>query len=149
MINDSTDIFNGPALAIGVGALLTCLTVQGGTVVLVMAQFKSRIRALVGEGRIVTAHVPFFAAIITLLMSHMVQIYIWAKFLYYPGIVPEIHQAVILAGSTYTTVGFATDNLPLQWQLLSVTMAVTGLFAFAWSTSSMYALSQQLYRSED
>ena len=108
MINDSQEIFNGPALAIGVSALLTCLVVQGGTVVLVMTQFKSRIRTLVTQGRIVTAHVPFFAAIITLLMSHMVQIYIWANFLHYPGIVPDIHQAVILSGSTYTTVGFAT-----------------------------------------
>lgn len=149
MINDSQDIFNGPALAIGVSALLSCLTVQGGTVVMVMTTFKSRIRSLVAQGRIVTAHVPFFAAIITLLLSHMAQIYIWAKFLYYPGIVPDIHRAVILSGSTYTTVGFATDNLPLQWQLLSITMAVTGLFAFAWSTSVMYALSQQLYRVEN
>lgn len=149
MINTSDDILNGPALAIGVSALLTCLAVQGATVVLVMTEFKNRIRTMVGEGRLVTAHLPFFAAIIILLLSHMAQIYIWAKFLYYADIVPNIHQAVILSGSTYTTVGFATDNLPLQWQLLSVTMAVTGLFAFAWSTSTMYALSQQLYRVEN
>ena len=148
MLNDSHEVFNGPSLAIGISALLSCLTVQGGAVVLVMIEFKKRIRSLVDQGRIVMAHAPFFAAIITLLMSHMVQIFIWARFLYYPGIVPDIHQAVILSGSTYTTVGFATDNLPIQWQLLSVIMAVTGLFAFAWSTSSMYALSQQLYRAE-
>ena len=149
MLNASDEIFNGPALAIGVSALLTCLTVQGSTVVLVMTGFKNRIRSLVAQGRVVTAHAPFFVAIITLLLSHMAQIYIWAKFLYYTGIVADDHHAVILSGSTYTTVGFAADNLPLQWQLLSVTMAVTGLFAFAWSTSIMYALSQQLYRSED
>lgn len=149
MINDSQDIFNGPAFVIGVSALLSCLTVQGGTVVLVMTEFKKRIRTLVNQGHVVRAHAPFFAAIITLLLSHIVQIYIWARFLYEPGIIPNIHHAVILAGSTYTTVGFATDNLPLQWQMLSVTMAVTGLFAFAWSTSIMYALSQQLYREED
>jgi len=149
MVNDSHYIFNGPALAIGISALLCCLTVQGATVVLVMTAFKARIRGLVNQGRVVKAHVPFFAAIITLLMSHMAQIFIWARFLYEPGIVPDIHKAVILSGSTYTTVGFATDNLPLEWQMLSVTMAVTGLFAFAWSTSIMYALSQQLYREED
>ncbi len=63
--------------------------------------------------------------------------------------VNNIHTAVLLAGSTYTTVGFASVTLPLHWQLLEVTMAVTGLFAFAWSTSIMYALSQQLYRAED
>lgn len=148
MVNDSPDIFNGQALLIGCSALLMCLAAQGGTVVLVMTQFKGRIRLLVTEDRGLLAHVLFFSAILTLLLSHMVQIYIWGLFLYLPGIVPNIHQAMILAGSTYTTVGFATDNLALNWQLLSVTMAVTGLFAFAWSTSIMYALSQQLYRSE-
>lgn len=149
MIDSSSAIFNGPALIIGCSALLMCLVVQGGTVVLVMTQFKNRIRGLVSATRSLAAHVLFFGSIIILLLSHIVQIYIWGLFLYLPGIVPNIHKAMILAGSTYTTVGFAADNLDLQWQLLSVTMAVTGLFAFAWSTSIMYALSQQLYRSED
>lgn len=148
MTNDSIDIFNAPALLIGISALLTCLVVQGGTVTLVMTQFKGRIRTLVGQNRKVTAHVMFFSAIIILLLSHMLQIYLWALYLHVPGIVANVHQAVLLAGSTYTTVGFATDNLPLNWQLLSVTMAVTGLFAFAWSTSIMYGLSQQLYHVE-
>lgn len=148
MLNDSTDIFNGTALIIGCSALLMCLAVQGGTVVLVMTQFKGRIRRLAMQNRGIVAHVLFFSAILTLLLSHLAQIYIWGLFLFLPGIVPNVHQAMILAGSTYTTVGFATDNLALNWQLLSVSMAVTGLFAFAWSTSIMYGLSQQLYHSE-
>lgn len=147
---DSTpNIFNGPALVIGCAAMMLCLSMQGSTVVVVMTVFKSRIRSRVALGRNIAAHAFFFAAILTLLMSHLVQIYIWSWFLYLAGIIGNIHTAVLLAGSTYTTVGFATDNLPLQWQLLAVIMAVTGLFAFAWSTSIMYGLSQQLYRAED
>lgn len=149
MMTASPDIFNGPAMAIGCSALLLCLSVQGSTVVLVMTQFKNRIRALAIGKQNVTAHLLFFSAIFILLMSHFAQIYIWGLFLFLPGIMSNTHQAILLAGSTYTTVGFITDNLPLQWQLLSVTMAITGLFAFAWSTSIMYALSQQLYRVED
>lgn len=136
-------------MVVGCSALLMCLLVQGGTVVLVMTQFKSRIRNLVLAKRNFTAHLMFFSAILILLMSHITQIYIWGLFLFMPGILGNIHQAMLLAGSTYTTVGFATDNLALQWQMLSVTMAITGLFAFAWSTSIMYGLSQQLYRVED
>ena len=148
-MNNAPDIFNGPALAVGCSALLLCLSVQGGTVVLVMTQFKNRIRDLTLARRNLTAHLMFFSAILILLMSHIAQIYIWGMFLFMPGILADIHQAMLLAGSTYTTVGFATDNLALQWQMLSVTMAITGLFAFAWSTSIMYGLSQQLYRVED
>lgn len=143
------NVFNGPALAIGCAALLLCVSMQGSTVTVVMTLFKARLRALVAQKRSLLAHATFFAAIIVLLLSHLLQIYIWSLFLYFPGIMADIHAAVLLAGSTYTTVGFYNDTLPLHWQLLEVTMAVTGLFAFAWSTSIMYALSQQLYREED
>ena len=44
--------------------------------------------------------------------------------------------------------GFTNDTLPERWQLLEVIMAVSGLFAFAWSTSIFYGLSQQIYREE-
>ena len=144
-----TDVLNWQAFAIGCAALIACLLTQGTTVVTVMSLFKPRIRAAQAARRKGLAHLFFFSAIICLLLSHILQIYIWSLFLWVPGVMVNLHHAILLAGSTYTTVGFATDNLPLQWQLLSVTMAVTGLFAFAWSTSIMYALSQQLYRSED
>ena len=144
-----TTIFNWQALVIGSAALLLCLLMQGSTVVLVMTKFKPRIRVLAKGRRSFMAHVLFLGSILILLMSHLAQIYIWALFLYAPDIMSNIHRAVLFAGSTYTTVGFSNDNLPLQWQLLAVIMATTGLFAFAWSTSIMYALSQQLYPSED
>lgn len=148
-MDGSTDILNWPAFLIGCAALLVCLSVQGSTVTLVMTVFKDKLRTAVSGKRNLAAHVFFFSAILVLLTSHLLQIYIWSLFLYFPGIVDNIHRAVLLAGSTYTTVGFASVTLPLRWQLLEVTMAVTGLFAFAWSTSIMYALSQQLYRAED
>ncbi|MFO1132446.1 MAG: hypothetical protein U1E16_10625 [Hyphomicrobiales bacterium] len=146
---DPKDIINAPALIIGCTAMLICLAVQGSTIVWVMTVFKGRVRSLVSQQRTGLAHLFFFAAILALLVSHIFQIYIWSLFLYYPGIMDSMPSAGLLAGSTYTTVGFADDTLPMRWQLLEVIMAVTGLFAFAWSTSIMYGLSQQLYRSED
>ena len=143
------DVFNGPAVIIGCTAMLVCLGVQGSTVVLVMTHFKNRVRALVSQQRALAAHAMFFGGILVLLMSHILQIYIWALFLYVPGIMENFHHAVVLSGSTYTTVGFADDTLPLYWQMLAVIMATTGLFAFAWSTSILFLLSQQVYRTED
>lgn len=148
-MDEPDNIFNLPALAIGSVALLLCLATQGGTVAFVMTVFKFRIRQVMKQGRNFAAHMFFFGAILTLLMSHLFQIWIWAQLLYQTGVIPNRHTSVLLSGSTYTTVGFANDTLPLQWQLLAVIMAVTGLFAFAWSTSIMYALSQLLYQSED
>ena len=149
MVDQTANIINGPAVLIGCVALLLCIAMQGSTVALVMGKFKPKLRALAGQGRSGMAHLLFFSSILVLLTSHIAQILIWAAFLYLPGIMTNPHRAMLLAGSTYTTVGFADDTLAEQWQLLEVIMAVTGLFAFAWSTSIMYALSQQIYREED
>ena len=133
----------------GCMALLLCIAMQGSTVALIMGKLKPKLRALAVQKRSGMAHLLFFGSILILLVSHILQILIWSGFLYLPGIMANPHHAVLLAGSTYTTVGFANDTLAEQWQLLEVIMAVTGLFAFAWSTSIMYALSQQIYPSED
>ena len=145
----SPDILNGPAMLMGCAALLLCIGMQGTTVALVMGKLKPRLRAVALQKRTGMAHLLFFSSIVILLISHLAQIVIWALFLYWPGIMTNPHHAVLLAGSTYTTVGFANDTLPQKWQLLEVIMAVSGLFAFAWSTSDLYALSQQIYPNED
>ena len=147
-MDQAVDVLNAPALLIGCAALLLCIVVQGSTVALVMGKLKPRLRGLAVQKRSGMAHLLFFISILTLLMSHLAQIMIWSWFLYWPGIMTNPHQAVLLAGSTYTTVGFTNDSLPERWQLLEVIMAVTGLFAFAWSTSIFYGLSQQIYRDE-
>jgi hypothetical protein len=147
-LDQPVDVLNAPALLVGCAALLLCIAMQGSTVALVMGKLKPKLRGLALQNRSGMAHLLFFSCILVLLMSHLVQIMIWSALLYWPGIMTNPHHAVLLAGSTYTTVGFANDTLPERWQLLEVIMAVTGLFAFAWSTSNLYALSQQIYREE-
>ena len=147
-MDQTVDVLNAPALFVGCVALLLCIVVQGTTVALVMGKLKPKLRALVVQKRSGMAHLLFFSCILTLLMSHLTQIMIWSWFLYWPGIMTNPHHAVLLSGSTYTTVGFVNDTLPERWQLLEVIMAVSGLFAFAWSTSIFYGLSQQIYREE-
>ena len=147
-MDQPVDVLNAPALLVGCAALLLCIAVQGSTVALVMGKLKPKLRALVVQNRSGMAHLLFFSCILTLLMSHLTQIMIWSWFLYWPGIMTNPHHAVLLSGSTYTTVGFVNDTLPERWQLLEVIMAVSGLFAFAWSTSIFYGLSQQIYREE-
>ena len=143
------NIFNWPAFIIGTVSLLLCLGLQGGTVAIVMKGLKPRIRAMSQQKRTVMAHFFFISSTTSLLLSHLLQIYILAEFLYRPGIITSMRNSILYAASTYTTVGFINDPLPLQWQLMTITMAVTGLFAFAWSTSILYAVSQEIYPAED
>lgn len=147
-MDDQVDVYNWPALAVGSSAMFACLAIQGIVVILLMTQINPRMHRLIGQNRKISAHSLFCCAILALLVSHLAQMYVWAIFLYSLGIMENPHKAVLFAGSTYTTVGFITDALPMHWQLLGVIMATTGLFAFAWSTSTMFALSKPLYKFE-
>lgn len=129
--------------------MLACLAVQAGFVVAVMTVAKARIRAYMATREKVKAQAVFFLGILVLLLSHLAQIYIWGLALYLSELVMSIHSAIIFAGSTYTTIGFVANPLPLQWQMLLVIMAVSGVFSFGWSTSIMFGMSRFLYSVED
>jgi hypothetical protein len=141
-------VFNFDALILGCIMMVLCLIVQALFVLLVTTQCKPSVRKLMNENRWILGQVLFFAAILLLLVSHLVQIYMWGSALNIFDIIPNQHQAMVFAGSTYTTVGFVSDPLSVQWQLMTVIMAASGLFSFGWSTAVMFLLSQALFPSE-
>lgn len=141
-------VFNAQAFVLGCAMLLLCLVIHACFVLLVTSRFKHYIQSLIQDQRQLSAQLIFFISIVTLLISHLIQIYVWGLFIHLWGIIPNEHQAMVFAGSTYTTVGFTSDPLPLQWQLLTIIMAVSGLFSFGWSTAIMFILSQALFPSE-
>ena len=105
-------------------------------------------RGLIKEHKNLQAHFVFLLGILLLLTSHLCQIYIWGLALNVYGVIDSMHQAMVYAGSTYTTVGFITDPLQTHWQLLSVIMAVSGLFAFCWRTAIIFLISQAFFSEE-
>jgi hypothetical protein len=141
-------VFNFDALILGCAMILLCLIIQALFVMVVTSKFKSGVQQLVSSDRWVLAQIVFFAGILLLLISHLVQIYIWGLSLTLFDIIPNQHQAMVFAGSTYTTVGFVTDPLSEHWQLITVIMAASGFFSFGWSTAVMFLLSQALFPSE-
>jgi len=142
-------VFNFEALILGCFTIVLCLMVQALVVMFVTLKCKPAIGRLVMKKKSILAQLVFFAGILTLLLSHLTQIYIWGQTLYFFDIINNLHQAMVFAGSTYTTVGFVTDPIGIQWQLLTVIMAATGLFCFGWSTAVMFILSQALFPSEN
>lgn len=141
-------VFNFEALILGCLILLACVVIQGLFVLLATSKGKSGIKKFVFTNKTLRAHAVFMACVLILLASHLTQIYVWGIALHTSGIIPNQHQAMVYAGSTYTTVGFISDPLPTEWQLVSVIMGASGLFAFGWSTAIMLMLSQALFPTE-
>lgn len=142
---DPANDFNLNALAFGVLILLLCLLFQ----IAIIHVTASGITALQRRRMYLTGlggdQLTFVIGAVVLLSIHLVHIYIWGYALFLPGIVTPLSAAVIFAGSTYTTVGFADDPLKGDWQLLTVIMATSGLFSFGMSTSIMFMLSQKIF----
>ncbi len=147
-VTAGSDVFNLQAFLMGCLVLLICLAIQALFVVLAVSKCKRLISHLIRERQNLQAHFVFLFGILILLTSHLCQIYIWGLALNVYGVIDNMHQAMVYAGSTYTTVGFITDPLQIHWQLLSVIMAVSGLFAFGWSTAIIFIISQALFPEE-
>lgn len=141
-------VFNFKALFVGCTAMLICLILQATAAHAVSLQMKPRIEALQARKKHYRAQLFFLASALLLLGSHLCQIYVWGSSLWIFGAEENHHIALVFAGSTYTTVGFADDPLPLSWQLTTIIMATSGLFSFGWSTSIMLLLAQTLYPSQ-
>lgn len=147
-VNALQDVFNFQAFVMGCLVLVACVLIQAIFVLVVVSKCKRAITSLIGEHRNISAHFVFIVGIVLLLTSHLCQIYVWGLALNAYDVIPSLHQAMVYAGSTYTTVGFVSDPLPTQWQLLSVIMAVSGLFTFGWSTAVVFIISQALFPAE-
>ena len=142
------DVFNVKAITIGCLTMMTCLFLQAILVHIATRTIGPLIGHFVFIKKAFAGQLVFLLGAVSLLFIHIIQIYVWGYSLYYTGVISEPNTAVIFAGSTYTTVGFVDDPLPQKWQLLTVIMAASGLFAFGWSTSLMFILAQKLYPSD-
>jgi hypothetical protein len=87
----------------------------------------------------------FFHAVVGLAIVQVGAIVIWAALLRAFGVVDDMLQALLFAGSCYTTVGILSDIATVHWRLLPIFIAVSGIFSFALSTANVVGMAP-LYR---
>ena len=80
-------------------------------------------------------------------VSHLVEVFAWARFFVWKGAMPNTSTAYYLALLDYTTLGCEYD-LPRNWRLLEGLIAIAGLMTFAWSTGVLFALAQKFHELE-
>jgi len=80
----------------------------------------------------------FAQTILMMLVLHMVELWLWGGLLWGGGLVKDLHAAMYFAANAYTTLGMGNMVLPHTWHELSPMIAISGLFAFAWTTSELF-----------
>jgi len=124
-------------IAIGVAALVVSLMIHG------VGMFWIQRRSL--DYR----HLPplklrreiaFSFLILLMLTTHVVEVVVWSAALLATGALATFRDAYYYVAVTYTTLGYAENTLPQAWRILAPMMAMSGVFAFGWTTSVLFSI---------
>ena len=78
-----------------------------------------------------------------LVVLHLVEVAVWALFFFWKDCFSTLSLNYYVALLDYTTLG-SEYNLPSRWRLLEGMIAICGLLTFAWTTSVMMGVIQQV-----
>ena len=79
----------------------------------------------------------FAVTILLMLFLHVFEICVWGVALNRTGLITSVRDSMYFSANTYTTIGYGLMILPYNWRELSPLMAISGLFTFAWTTSTL------------
>jgi hypothetical protein len=132
-------------ILVGTALLLAVLIFHGSAINHVIMRFECQTTNNLAHKEYKWVFFHFYEAFIFIALIHIFEVLIWAFFLVKLDLISDALSAIIFSGSCYTTVGFATDNLPYGWRTLAFFIAFTGLFSLAWTTSAMIGMTS-IYR---
>ena len=81
--------------------------------------------------------------ILLMLCTHLFEVLLWAITLVLTDAVQDFRDAFYYSSVTYTTLGYEDIVLPHNWRLLAPMIAMSGVFAFGWTTGVIVNLVAQ------
>ena len=134
-----------PALEIVLGTipLLLTLFIHGVGMHGVQRQFERRGARIFRSG----SHGQIFmgAMILVMLATHLTEMLVWAAMINSIEAIDSFRDAFYYVAGTYTTLGYGEGSLPHDWRLIAPMIAISGLFAFGWTTGVLVNLVSLAY----
>ena len=126
-------------IALGGAMLVSLMVLHGFGLDRIVTGYRRRADRMRKHGRRPSVAVFAFAqTILMMLFLHIVELWLWGGLLWGGGLVKDLHVAMYFAANAYTTLGMGNMALPHTWHELSPMIAISGLFAFAWTTSELF-----------
>lgn len=125
----------------GVICLICILIFHGSAINHVYMRFERLTRQNLAKQQYNRVFFHFYATFVFLAMFHLMEILFWAIFIISLGIMETLLEAILFAGSCFTTVGFEADTLKAGWKSFAFFIAFSGLFSLAWTTSIMIGMT--------
>ena len=124
-------------IVFGVGTLIASLMIHGVGMLYVQRR-NHDYRKLPPLG--LRREAAFSMLILVLVFTHVIEVLVWAIVLFATGAIATFRDAYYYVAVTYTTLGYGEGTLTLQWRILAPMMAMSGVFAFGWTTSVLFAI---------
>ena len=101
-------------------------------------RYLSRSQALAEAQRRSKSHLLTMVGIIwIMLVTHSLEVVIWALFYRLRGVIPQWVSAVYFSLASYTTLGESSIKLPAHWQGLGGFEAMVAMLMFGWSIAML------------
>lgn len=133
------------------GAVLIALSVVVQAFILdclikIITRVEPRTHAVLGE----MWQIPLMMiAVMGSFVAHVIQIWMWAGFYLWIGVVDGVESALYFSASAFTTVGFGDIYLPQEdWRMTSAIQAANGFLVFGWSTAFIFEVMARLYKNK-
>jgi hypothetical protein len=129
-----------PMAAVGIGSLMLVFLAlfHGAGLHMISVQRKRRERSLLsGRPSVAAGALLFGSSVFLMLALHIVEIAIWGFVIIHTGIVKHAYDAIYYCANAYTTLGMGSLDIDTNWRNISPIIAISGLFTFAWTTSSL------------
>jgi hypothetical protein len=124
-------------IAFGTGTLIASLMIHGVGMLFVQRRNRDYQRLPpLGLRR----EAAFSLLVLVLMFTHVIEVLLWSGALLVIGAIPNFRDAYYYVAVTYTTLGYAEGTLTAPWRILAPMMAMSGVFAFGWTTSVLFAI---------
>lgn len=125
----------------GIFGLILVLLFHGSTLNYIMLRFERLTNQNLKTRQFNRVFFHFYASFFFIAVIHILEIIIWTFYIMTLNLMDNGLQALLFAGSCYTTVGFVEDVLPDGWKSLAFFISFSGLFSVAWTTSTMISMT--------
>ena len=128
-------------ILLGVAGMILILIFHGISINWVLMRFERTTAANIANKEYRWVYLHFYSTFSYIALIHIAEVLLWAAFIYQADLLKDSIQAVLFAGSCYTTLGFVEDILPNGWKSLAFFISFSGLFSLAWTTSIMIGMT--------
>ncbi len=88
------------------------------------------------------------SAVLGVFLSIIMQIWIWALFYLFVGVLPDFEESLYFSTTTFTTVGYGDVFLGKDWRLVSAFQSANGFILFGWGTAFIFEVMSKLYEDD-